>query len=102
MQVPQQKPAADEVVELNGGAAAAGRSTTTSVKVATERPTAIDKTTVDTTIGPADLNGARHLETHKGVHLFELSDGRVYIDQYAAVANVQSARRIVDQGIPAA
>ncbi len=97
MQAVAAKPASDEVVELKS--ARGGTSRPVAVQAAAAEP---EKAIIDTAIGPGDLDGARHLETHKGVHLFELADGRVYIDQYAAVANVQSARRVVDQGLPEA
>ena len=49
-----------------------------------------------TSVVAADLKGASFLETYRSIHLFQLADGRVYVDKYLAVASVDLARQAVD------
>jgi hypothetical protein len=49
-----------------------------------------------TIVTPSDLEGAQYLETYSGVHLFELSDGRVFVDRLEARSSIDAARRLVD------
>ncbi|MGD9828024.1 MAG: hypothetical protein AB7U66_04765 [Hyphomicrobiaceae bacterium] len=49
-----------------------------------------------TTVTADDLPDARFIETYAGIHLFELRDGRVYVDKYLAVTSLEQARRAVD------
>jgi hypothetical protein len=48
-------------------------------------------------VTPADLQGARFLETRAGVHLFGLVDGRVFVDRHEARGSLKLAREYVDQ-----
>jgi hypothetical protein len=48
------------------------------------------------TVAPAELAGARYVETHGGLHLFALADGRVFVDRHEALASLQQARDYVD------
>ena len=48
-------------------------------------------------VTPADLEGARFLETYAGVHLFGLADGRVFVDRHEARPSLELARNLVDQ-----
>lgn len=50
-----------------------------------------------TSVTPADLQGAKFLETYAGVHLFGLADGRVFIDRHEARGSLDLARNFVDQ-----
>jgi len=56
-----------------------------------------DKPAERTVVTPADLQGARFLETYAGVHLFGLADGRVFIDRHEARGSLDLARSFVDQ-----
>ena len=49
-----------------------------------------------TSVVASDLNGASFLETYRGIHLFALADGRVYVDKYLAVGSLDLARQAVD------
>jgi hypothetical protein len=49
-----------------------------------------------TIVTPSDLEGAQYLETYSGVHLFELIDGRVFVDRLEARPSIDAARRLVD------
>lgn len=60
-------------------------------------PPAAAKTPSRTDVTPADLVGARFLETYASVHLFGLADGRVFIDRHEARGSLDLARNYVDQ-----
>ena len=47
-------------------------------------------------VGEAELSGARHLETYRGTNIFQLSDGRVYLNGLIAVATLELARATLD------
>ena len=47
-------------------------------------------------VGEADLLGARHLETYRGTDVFQLSDGRIYLNGLIAVATLDLARATLD------
>ena len=83
----------DDVLEL-GGALPTSRvkSAAAAVAVATSATT--------TEVVEKDLDQANYVGEHKGVHLFKLRDGRVYIDRFAAVPNIDDARRMIDAGLP--
>ena len=74
----------DDVLELGGA-------------LPTSRAGAQAKTTE---VVEKDLDQANYVGEHKGVHLFKLRDGRVYIDRFAAVPNIDDARRMIDAGLP--
>jgi hypothetical protein len=48
------------------------------------------------TVNEAELSGAKYLETHCGHHLFQLRDGRIYVDRYAALPSIDQARRTIE------
>ena len=48
------------------------------------------------TVAPADLSGARYVETYGGLHLFALADGRVFVDRHEALGSLDQARVYVD------
>ena len=48
------------------------------------------------TVAPADLEGARYIETYSGLHLFALADGRVFVDRHEALGSLDMARSYVD------
>lgn len=48
------------------------------------------------TVSPAELVGARYLETFGGLHLFALVDGRVFVDRHEALGSLELARTYVD------
>ncbi len=48
------------------------------------------------TVSPAELVGARYLETFGGLHLFGLTDGRVFVDRHEALSSLELARTYVD------
>ncbi len=50
-----------------------------------------------TTVTPHDLETAAYIETHRGVHLYRLADGRVYIDGHMAIVALDAARGLIDQ-----
>lgn len=50
-----------------------------------------------TTVTPQDLETAEYVETHRGVHLYRLADGRVYIDGHMAVISLATAHGLIDQ-----
>lgn len=49
-----------------------------------------------TTVTAADLDGASFVETYRGVHLYRLEDGRIFIDGALALGSLDAARRMVD------
>ena len=48
-------------------------------------------------VAGADFAGARYIETYRGHHLFQLADGRVYLDGLIAVATLDHARATLDE-----
>lgn len=50
-------------------------------------------------VNEQDVLGAQFLEAYRGYNLFQLRDGRIFIDRYAALASVANARRVIDQAI---
>lgn len=48
-------------------------------------------------VSPQDLAGATFLETYRGVHLFQLSDGRIYIDRHVGMPTLAHARQLIDE-----
>lgn len=48
------------------------------------------------TVSPAELVGARFVETFGGLHLFALADGRVFVDRHEALGSLELARTFVD------
>ena len=48
------------------------------------------------TVSPAELVGARYVETFGGLHLFALADGRVFVDRHEALGSLELARSYVD------
>ena len=48
------------------------------------------------TVSPAELVGARFVETFGGLHLFALADGRVFVDRHEALGSLELARTYVD------
>ena len=48
------------------------------------------------TVAPAELVGARYLETFGGLHLFALVDGRVFVDRHEALGSLELARSYID------
>jgi hypothetical protein len=50
----------------------------------------------NTAVTESDLVGAEFLETYRGIHLFRLLDGRVYVDRYLAVFSHEQARQAID------
>ena len=83
--------AEDDVLELGGALP------TSRVKSAVAAVASAAKTTE---VVEKDLDQANYVGEHKGVHLFKLRDGRVYIDRFAAVPSVDDARRMIDAGLP--
>ena len=41
--------------------------------------------------------GAVFIETYNDVHLFELKDGRIFVDRFHARASLEAARELVDK-----
>jgi hypothetical protein len=49
-------------------------------------------------VTPQDLSQAHFMETHRGVHLYRLSDGRTYVDGQMALVSADAAREFIDRG----
>ncbi|MFM9939780.1 MAG: DUF4062 domain-containing protein [Hyphomicrobiaceae bacterium] len=48
-------------------------------------------------VAPADVEGARYIETRRETHIFALNDGRFYLDGTIAVATLELARATIDE-----
>jgi hypothetical protein len=78
----------EQVAALTGGRPAVGGNITTDVARGRSSGTVAEANTVATA---ADLVGARFIETYGCTHLFELADGRFFVDGPEAVDGAADA-----------
>lgn len=57
----------------------------------------LDVVTLRSSVSPQELVGATFVETYRGVHLFHLADGRIYIDRHVGMPALADARQLIDE-----